>query len=112
MASIEQSTEPLIWWTSEADCLAITRRREGCLNVPGAPAYLRKQYSSRYGRNGRGRLWVAKQFGEVAVDPWPNTPFARRLGNACAGIVIAPEDLRFIAKLPGVVTDLRLNRRG
>jgi len=102
----------LIWWTSEADCHAITGRA----TTPHAgrkwPKYLITEYTSRLGRNGRGRLWVDKQFGEVAVDPWPDTNLARRLGDAHAGIVIRDVDLTVVERLPGIVTDFNLNPVG
>jgi hypothetical protein len=95
--------EPLIWWTSQWDCEAITSRA-------GWPKYLREEYESRHGRNGRGRLWVAKRFGTVAVDPWPETPFANRLGEDYAGIVIDPKDAALLRALPGIVTNTALER--
>lgn len=95
--------DPLIWWTSQWDCEAIT-------SMARWPAYLKEEYRGRRGRNGRGRLWVNQRFGKIAVDPWPDTPFANRLGADYAGIVIDPADARVLVTLPGIVTDLSLKR--
>lgn len=93
-----------IWWTDQRES------EEANGNLSGQPRYLREQFASRYGRNGRGRLWTAATFGDVAVEPWPETPFARHLGDACAGIVIGADDVDRVRKLPGVITDFRLTR--
>lgn len=109
----------LIWWTNQADCEAIDTtcpyaEREGELDAR-FPPYLRSQYSSRYGRNGRGRLWVDEQFGKVRVDPWPQTELGNVLVNtylsqSYAGIVIRDEDGPLLDEMPGVVTTLGLRR--
>lgn len=100
-----KNTNVVLWWTDQAECEAIGERLP-----PDYPAYLRDQYASRYGRNGRGRLCVADEFGEVEVDPWPETPMARALGQRSAGIAVRAEDIRLLRTLPGLITDLRLDR--
>lgn len=99
---MDAAAQPLVWWTDQTDC----RRISGLKGT--WPPYLRNQYRSRLGRGGRGRLWVDRRFGDVAIDPWPETALSPRLGESCAGIVIAREDLSQVAALPGVVTDLAL----
>jgi hypothetical protein len=114
----------LIWWTNQADCEAIDAwaphsECDGCLH-DGFPEYLRDQYRSRYGRNGRGRLWVDKLFGatwpDISVDPWPKTPLGEllgekaRLGQTYAGIVIRDDDAHLFNDMPGVIIDMELNR--
>lgn len=94
----------VIWWLDQADCEAIGQELPGL-----APAYLMEQYKYRFGRPGRGRLWVDPQFGSVAVEPWPMNPLSQRLA-ACAGIVMRSEHLSHIEQLPGLVTDLQLHR--
>jgi hypothetical protein len=68
---------------------------------------------SRYGRYGRGRLWVADEFPDVTVDPWPDTALAKYLGpdgQGAAGIVIWAADAHKLADFPGIITDIRLRR--
>lgn len=98
--------EPLIWWTSSADMDELRRGKRRYR----LPRYLREQIGSRDGRAGRGRLWVDESFGDVAVDPWPETPFAKLLGEKFAGIIIHRQDLQDVMRMPGVVTDLNLQR--
>lgn len=94
----------LIWWLNQADCEAIGS------SVKRAPKYLQLQYRDRLGRPGRGRLWADRRFGEPSVSPWPDTPLARLLGEGYGGIVIEDEDLPRLRTLPGIVTDMQLNR--
>lgn len=89
----------LVWWTPN-DIIQ---------NKTGWPEYIKAQYDSRRGRNGRGRLWVDRQFGEVAIEPWPETPFAEYIGEYMGGIVIRAEDADIVKSASGVVTDLSLN---
>ena len=100
----------VLWWLSQGECQAIGDR------LPkGMPVYIRDQYASRYGRPGRGRLWVDKFIenwhgGKVSVDPWPHTPMGKFLAEGHGGIAILTDDLPWIAQFPGIVTDLKLNR--
>jgi hypothetical protein len=125
---------PLIWWTSEADARQLGEPHaladfEGYPEdlatvqaLPGIlwreritwPEYLWIEYRSRYGRAGRGRLWVAlhviERFGRgIRVSPWPTTALGQRLGREAGGIVVMPEDLPLVRSLPGLVTDLELH---
>jgi hypothetical protein len=100
-----------IWWTSQADCERIGERLED-IDAGHAlyevPQYLSEQYSSRVGRNGRGRLWVAEGF--VAEEhPWPKGALGQILERR-AGILIREEDLPLAMELPGVVTDSKYER--
>jgi len=93
-----------IWWTSPRDCALI-----GGEPLPHWPRYLREQYTSRLGRSGRGRLWIAEGM-KTSVDPWPDTMIARIIvSESAAGIVIHSADAALIAGLPGFITDTRLN---
>lgn len=100
------SDEPqfAIWWTSQPDCEAI-----GDALPETLPAYMRQQYRSRLGRNGRGRLWLSTALGlpvHFGVD-WPDsTPLADRLGADYGGIVIRAADAPLLAEMPGIVTGL------
>ena len=94
----------VIWWLDQKDMEAIGDR----LSV-NFPDWLRDEYRSLFWRAGRARLWVADHFGDVGVNPWPVTPMTNRL-EQCGGIVIEEKHLPLIAELPGLVTDLRLQR--
>lgn len=61
---------PVIWWLSQAECEAI-----GPDLGPAFPPPIQREYLSRYGRSGRGRLWDSCDSG-VTIDPWPDTPLA------------------------------------
>lgn len=104
----------LVWWTNQADCEAIEYACDGL--DERFPEYLRSQYSSRYGRCGRGRLWVDEMFGDVRLNPWPVSPLGEllgenpRLGQTYAGIVIRKKDAALLADMPGVITTLKLKR--
>lgn len=104
----------LIWWTSERDCHLVDAifetdgSEDSALGSPTWPDYLRSQYNSRHGRNGRGRLWADISLSDVDVRPWPTTPFARELRENYGGIVIRPEHMHHVASLPGIVTGLDL----
>jgi hypothetical protein len=71
--------------------------------------YVRREYRSLVGRAGRGRLWTDSKFGAVAIDPWPNSALARWC-EQCGGIVIKESDAHGLVTLPGILTDLALNR--
>jgi hypothetical protein len=101
--------ELAIWWLSEPDCYAIAVD-EHAPEDEGLPQYLQDEFNNRYGRAGRGRLWVPKGF--VANDliwPEPETPIAI-MCEKCGGIVFWRKDLHTLATFPGLVTDMHLNR--
>lgn len=103
----------LIWWTNQNDCEAIGERLK---STAALPQYLPEQYESCFGRVGVRLLWVAEQFGDVVVSPWPNTPLANVIdgdtsfGQSYCGIVIRDVDVPLLAELPGIITDLNLRR--
>jgi hypothetical protein len=103
----------LIWWTNQADCETIDVMRQ---LFDRFPDYILEQFGDRYGRNGRGRLWVDEQFGDVSVSPWPDSALGRilgetpTLGQTYAGIVIRQEHADLFFDMPGVLTDLQLVR--
>lgn len=111
-----------IWWLSQDDCermawmmyppasesmppekyheLLDKRQRESVL-----PAYIESEWYSRYGRAGRGRLWVPPDI-ELREITFKG-PMA---GSAihCGGIVLHMRDAMSVAFLPGFVTNLQL----
>jgi hypothetical protein len=104
----ESDRSLFIWWVDQAACEKIAA--EGLLKE-NVPQYLRDQFNGRFGRPGRGRLWSDGQFGDAQVCPWPKTALAEELSKDSGGIVIWAKDHSFVASLPGIVTDLELNRQ-
>jgi hypothetical protein len=107
-----------IWWTTNEEAHRLGGEDE-LLSDARIPAYIRSEFRSRIGRNGRGRLWVAPEMEQLAkgqeikVEPWPTgkdeTPLVRYCAQA-AGIVIRADDASFLQGLSGIVTDFRLHR--
>lgn len=93
----------LIWWTSQDECEKLYGQFPS-----DAPEYIRNEFQSRYGRNGRGRLWSDDQFGDVGI-PWDITKPAARLASERGGIVVNKADAAWVFGLWGFLTDLRLN---
>lgn len=94
----------LIWWTTQLDCESISEERRDML-----PNYIKEQFSSRCGRSGRGRLWVANRCKTKSIEWNENSP----LSNVCAnsgGIIIMRRDVKYVQSLPGVITELNLIR--
>lgn len=126
-----------VWWTTQADCEKIgephsysadlsywiekygidfrTKTSEDIYDLDAStlPEYIKNEYSSRYGRAGRGRLWVSQEF-DNPEDIWVifhHDPGYEGLINYvenAGGIVIKPEDADILRKLPGLITDLEL----
>ncbi len=94
-----------IWWLDQSECESIEESEETKL-----PEYIQKEFRSRCGRAGRGRLWSSDKFENIGVDPWPDTILSRYLSKDSGGIVFLPEDLQYVKDLPGTITDLKLNR--
>ena len=99
-----------IWWLNQRECETVCGETETA--PESLPEYVRREVQSRYGRNGRGRLWIPKEIddGTVAVDPWPDNAMARQIGDTHGGIVLYRVDQPRIASMPGILTDMRLNR--
>lgn len=96
--------EYLIWWLAQVDYERIEDTRLEEL----LPKYIYREFRSRCGRSGRGRLWISKDIPIKEID-WDNSkPLAQAAGNA-GGIVIKKKDARYIVGLPGFITDTRLD---
>lgn len=116
----------LIWWTSESDCRVIGEPHDQSdpddrveadgihdTSTSPLPPYILREFQSRWGRAGRGRLWVSQEIpwvhGQDGVIPWPNEYLAHEIDRyAMAGIVFLRDDLALIAAMPGFVTDMEL----
>ena len=94
-----------IWWLNQKDCQTIGDKLSDDI-----PSYLKNEYESMLYRSGRGRLWVGKHFKDASVSPWPETPLAKLLGEDYGGIVIDDQDSLLIKDLPGIVTNMKLEK--
>lgn len=95
-----------VWWTSQEDCQIIGDKLPEYF-----PEYLQQQYTARFGRNGRGRLWVDDRFGNIRIETsFFYTPFGRSLGEHFAGIIVEDHDLHYLTSMPGHLTDMNINR--
>jgi hypothetical protein len=94
----------LIWWTDEIDY-----RQMGTDLPASVPEMIRGEYRSRYGRCGRGRLWVPPGI-DLKRIPWDETSKAARHleSRSYGGIVFHAADLSAVIDLPGIVTNLDL----
>lgn len=92
----------LVWWTSQADCEKIVDL------PPHIPDYIISEFDSRYGRPGRGRLWVNQQFDIRGIN-WDDAHPVAAKAIDCGGIIIEADDAAFIKDYPGFITDVNLN---
>lgn len=95
-----------IWWTAQSDTEKID---EHGLDDHDIPEYLKDEFNSRYGVNGRGRLWVNPELKDAPYEiPWDDTKPTCRLivKESMGGIVMRREDVCFLPKGVGFVTDL------
>jgi hypothetical protein len=86
-----------VWWTTQRECMS-----QGAAS-PHWPEYLQQQWDDRWGRSGRGRLWISPEFGDVSVadDAIPE--------NDAAGIVVDADGLVAImghARVTGSIVGL------
>jgi hypothetical protein len=96
--------EEFIWWTTQLDCESISEKIKETL-----PVYIKEQLSSREGRSGRGRLWIPGECKTKGID-WNYDSPVQNVCSHSAGIVFLEMDKDFIKPLPGIITDLELNR--
>lgn len=99
----------IVWW------LSANQMKSGLDSfdqIKGFPNYIKEEFVSRYGRNGRGRLWINNEIDKKLSIPekyW-NTPLAEYLAEFCGGIVIRKSDYKYVKNFPGIFTDLKLKR--
>ena len=94
--------DPIVWWLTFWDC----RRVDEDLSDEAIPQYIQKEFDSRVGRAGRGRLWAAPQFKDVSCDWDMEKPACKHIVERDAGgIILNRSDA---ANLPdiGFFTDL------
>lgn len=81
------SEDLMVWWLHND-------QSEAAHLKSGAPQYLKDQLSSRKGRNGRGRLWVDLQFGNLILPRFADNPDLQD-DWLPGGIVIHSSDAKF-----------------
>jgi hypothetical protein len=114
-----------IWWLSQEDCEALETMidysrgfipsdgggvysYEPCvtrsLRIPG---YIAREYRSRLGRPGRGRLWIPPEI-PVTECVWDDELPVCQRAISCGGIVVHARDWHKLRDLPGFITDLEM----
>ena len=128
--------EIAIWWLNESDCEVIgephsyyadidywkernivsfsaTDKDIYWIDFGAMPGYVSREYTSRYGRAGRGRLWVNSFVFKEPVnvsDYFEKSAFTQSLEDY-GGIVILKKDISILKGFKvGIFTDLELNK--
>ena len=96
--------EYLIWWLDQFEA----ERLYDLLDQIDLPEYIKVEVRSRYGRSGRGRLWVPRHI-DLQEILWDDDKVTAKLASKCGGIVFEPKHYDYISILPGFITDLNLD---
>ncbi len=108
-----------IWWLSQDDCEILesmidyeTQYEVGSYypNVVISlhiPLYIAKEYRSRLGRAGRGRLWVPPEI-NITECVWSGELSVCQRAAECGGIVVHMRDWQKLRNLPGFITDIEM----
>ena len=102
----------LVWWTTQAEVVVIGNEYGDGL-VEGIPEYLRREWASRRGRPGRGRLWVSPELKDAPteLDVPGRTGITQFIdAGSAAGIIIRTEDAVHLRELPGLLTTTTYER--
>lgn len=114
------SGDYFVWWLNQADCEAVELDDENLPTFPRrkgfipAPAYLGIEFRDRYGRNGRGRLWVPDHIAAKGFNSLPEG-WERRIESLdislgyierCGGIVFERKHLDHLRGMPGIIVDV------
>jgi hypothetical protein len=83
-----------IWWLNQSQCAVSYELLEA--SPDKLPSYIADELHSRYGRPGRGRLWIHNSLPNVGVDPCLDTESSHQLSGEIGGIVFKEEDLELI----------------
>jgi hypothetical protein len=115
-----------IWWLDQDDCekvesdypllrdangdLIETEDGEDYMRTPiPLPSYILKEFWSRMGRAGRGRLWVAPEIHLESI-PWDDALPLAQHAERCGGIVFHRQDLDAVKAMhAGFATDTTWN---
>lgn len=99
----------LVFWTSGDQAREALRLHQESYEEYSLPGYFVSELRSRIGRNGRGRLWVPEVFDvDISVDIDQAEPLLKAEITDGAGIVFHKDDVDWVRKLPGVVTDHKM----
>jgi len=100
--------EYLVWWLTQKDYVPYPEPH-GC-HPPTIPAYAWEQRRARYGRAGRGRLWVPEHIEVQCMPVEADDPrWAPLLDRDAGGIVIEAKDAEACARWGGTFTTLTLD---
>jgi hypothetical protein len=94
----------VVWWLSQQAAELIYESADIMQDLPD---YICTQVKSRYGRPGRGRLWVPDDIPIEEIE-WDEEKPMARIAGMCGGIVIKRSSISDVAHLPGFLTDLLL----
>ena len=96
-----------IWWIDEPETRAVSRVIESGRGK--FPKYLKEEIHNRYGRAGRGRVWVAPC---ISFDgtKWDDTlPVCQKIWElSSGGIAYKAEDHHPLMDYIGIVTDCEM----
>ncbi len=92
----------LIWWLDQEETKKVYKNK--LLNLP---TYIVEGIDSRFGRAGRGRLWVPKEIECETINWKDGTPICKLISlSSAGGIVFHSYDFDKVKHLPGFVTDI------
>ena len=104
---MKDNAQFLIWWTNQRDA------EDAAATVKSfVPKYIVEEFQSRFGRPGRGRLWVPthEDFAGISASGivWDETVPRIEYMNDAAGIVFRIEDYEHLKNHPGLITDVHM----
>ncbi len=95
----------LIWWLNDSLCEDVFESEL----YDKLPEYITNQTDSLYGRSHTLKLFIAPELGRVSFL-WPLTDLAFKLSSEKhCGIVFRKRDLHLLQKMPGIITDHKIN---
>lgn len=94
-----------IWWLNQESW-----ELAEALGAPHSswPEYIQKEFQSRGGRPGRGRLWIAPDIDFSGIAWQSGQKSFDMVGESYGGIVIRIEDLTHVVSWPGFISDKEL----
>lgn len=97
----------IIWWLSQDETEIVHAAIEA--DTLHLPAYIEEMINNRYGRAGRGRLWLSHpDLDFPGVLEWTDGQVFADAANSRGGLVMSERDAVAIRYLPGFVTDTAL----
>jgi hypothetical protein len=102
--NMEKHEQVVIWWLNQSDHEMVSLLCEDA----EIPQYIIKEFNSRVGRAGRGRLWIPEEIKFAGIKWQDDDPIFDAVGDSYGGIVIHRCDVHHIVSWPGFVTDENL----